>query len=168
MEKVFQIYIRTTPERLWAAIVAGGPRAYAFGTAIATDWKRGSRYEMSGPGGNGLWAKGEILEIDPPRRLVETSTMLWSDDVKAEGRSRITWEIVQQGEFCCLTVTHDQLREGANDELYGGWPMILSSLKSLLETGKALQFSHPGPKRRHPEHRRLTPARRSLRSSGWP
>ena len=62
---------------------------------------------------------------------------LWSDDVKSEGTSRVTWEIEPVGDSCRLTVTHDQLREGANDELYGGWPMILSGLKTLLETGRA-------------------------------
>jgi uncharacterized protein YndB with AHSA1/START domain len=84
-------------------------------------------------------SEGEILEVDPPRRLVQTMTALWSDDVKAEGFSRITWEIQPiSDDSCRLTVIHDQLREGANDELYGGWPMILSGLKTLLETGELL------------------------------
>jgi uncharacterized protein YndB with AHSA1/START domain len=82
--------------------------------------------------------EGEILEADPPRRLVQTMTALWSDEVKSEGSSRVTWEIEPVGDSCRLTVTHDQLREGANDELYGGWPMILSGLKTLLETGEKL------------------------------
>ncbi len=63
---------------------------------------------------------------------------LWSDDVKAEGTSRITWEIQQVADSCRLTVVHDQLRPGANGEIYGGWPMILSGLKTLLETGENL------------------------------
>jgi hypothetical protein len=64
---------------------------------------------------------------------------LWSDEAKAEGTSRITWEIEPIGEDSCrLVLTHDQLREGASEELYGGWPMILSGLKTLLETGKVL------------------------------
>ncbi len=62
----------------------------------------------------------------------------WSEEVEREGTSRVTWEIEPVGTSCRLTVTHDQLREGANDELYGGWPMILSALKTLLESGKAL------------------------------
>jgi hypothetical protein len=65
-------------------------------------------------------------------------TALWSDEAKAEGTSRVTWEIEAVGDSCRLTVTHDQLREGANPELYGGWPMILSGLKTLLETGENL------------------------------
>jgi hypothetical protein len=63
---------------------------------------------------------------------------LWSDEVKSEGTSRVTWEIEPVGDSCRLTVTHDQLREGAIDELYGGWPMILSGLKTWLETGELL------------------------------
>ena len=65
-------------------------------------------------------------------------TALWGDDVKAEGTSRVTWEIEPVGDSCRLTVTHDQLREDANDQLYGGWPMILSGLKTWLETGELL------------------------------
>ena len=74
----------------------------------------------------------------PPRRLVHTMVALWSDEVKSEGTSRITWEIEPVGDSCRLTVTHDELREGANDQLYGGWPMILSGLKTWLETGELL------------------------------
>src|ERR671935_150935 len=74
-----------------------------------------------------------------PIRLVQSFNALWSDDVKAEGTSRVTWEIEPVGDDSCrLTVTHDQLREDANAELYGGWPMILSGLKTLLETGQDL------------------------------
>ena len=82
--------------------------------------------------------KGEILEVDPPWRLVQSMTALWSDDAEAEGTSRITWEIEQVEDSCRLVVTHDQLRDGANEELYGGWPMILSGLKTWLETGELL------------------------------
>ena len=83
-------------------------------------------------------SEGENLEVDPPRRLVQSFRALWSDDVKAEGTSRVTWQIQPVGDSCCLTVTHDNLREGANEELYGGWPMVLSGLKTLLETGEML------------------------------
>jgi uncharacterized protein YndB with AHSA1/START domain len=83
-------------------------------------------------------AEGENLEVDPPRRLVQSFRALWSDDVTREGTSRVTWEIESIGDSCRLTVTHDQLREGANAELYGGWPVVLSGLKTLLETGETL------------------------------
>jgi uncharacterized protein YndB with AHSA1/START domain len=82
--------------------------------------------------------EGENLEVDPPRRLVQRATMLFSEAVKSEGSTRITWEIEPIGDSCRLTVTHDELREDANAQLYGGWPMILSGLKTLLETGKLL------------------------------
>jgi uncharacterized protein YndB with AHSA1/START domain len=144
MEKVFEIYIKTTPERLWEAITDGEMRSkYNFGARVSSDWTPGSRYEMSA--GDVALGEGEILEVDPPRRLVQSMVALWSDDVKSEGTSRITWEIEPVGSSCRLTVTHDELREDANGELYGGWPMILSGLKTLLETGELLET--PGSQR---------------------
>jgi uncharacterized protein YndB with AHSA1/START domain/DNA-binding transcriptional ArsR family regulator len=140
MEKVFEIYIRTSPDRLWEAITDPEIRAkYNFGSSVTSDWTAGAALVMSHPGApDGPLGRGEIIEIDPPHRLVHTMTALWSDDVEAEGESRVTWEIEQVADSCRLTVTHDQLREGANDELYGGWPMILSGLKTWLETGELL------------------------------
>jgi uncharacterized protein YndB with AHSA1/START domain len=139
MEKVFEIYIRTTPERLWEAITDPDIRAkYNFGAAVHSDWTPGSRLEMGSPQAGGLLGDGEVIEVDPPRRLVHTMTALWSDEVKQEGSSRVTWEIQPIEDSCRLTVTHDQMREGANDQIYGGWPMILSGLKTWLETGQLL------------------------------
>ena len=83
-------------------------------------------------------AEGENLEVDPPRRLVQTFRALWSDAVKNAGYSRVTWDIERIEDSCRLTVTHDQLPADANPELYGGWPMVLSGLKTLLETGELL------------------------------
>ncbi|MGH2983764.1 MAG: ArsR/SmtB family transcription factor [Solirubrobacterales bacterium] len=136
---VFEIYIKTTPERLWEAITDREMRAkYSFGVGTESDWTPGSDYKASVPGVIDI-AAGENLEVDRPRRLVQSFNALWSDEVKAEGTSRVTWEIEPVGDDSCrLTVTHDQLRKGANDELYGGWPMILSGLKTLLETGENL------------------------------
>jgi len=139
MEKVFEIYIRTTPERLWEAITDGEIRSkYQFGNRISSDWTTGSHFEMSNPRAPGLLGEGDNLEVDPPRRLVQSMVALWGEDVQSEGTSRVTWEIEPVGDSCRLTVTHDQLREGANDQLYGGWPMILSGLKTWLETGELL------------------------------
>jgi uncharacterized protein YndB with AHSA1/START domain len=136
---VFEIYIKTTPERLWEAITDRELRAkYSFGVGTESDWSKGSSYKSSVPGVVDI-ASGENLEVDPPLRLVQTFTALWSDEVRAEGASRVTWEIEPVGDDSCrLTVTHDQLNKGANGELYGGWPMILSGLKTLLETGEDL------------------------------
>ena len=140
MEKVFEIYIKTSPERLWEAITDPDLRSrYTFGVQTNSDWRPGSSYEAVHPAASFKVAEGENLEVDPPRRLVQSFNALWSDDVKAEGTSRVTWEIEPVGDDSCrLTVTHDQLREGANDELYGGWPMILSGLKTWLESGQLL------------------------------
>ncbi len=139
MEKVFEIYIKTTPERLWEAITNPEMRKkYSFGMVVQSDWKKGSRYEGTSPKAPAPLLEGENLEVDPPRRLVQSFRALWGEDVKQEGTSRVTWAIEPIGDSCRLTVTHDQLREGANDQLYGGWPMILSGLKTLLETGQLL------------------------------
>jgi uncharacterized protein YndB with AHSA1/START domain len=139
MEKVYEIYIRTTPERLWEAITDGDIREkFQFGIHVASDWQVGSRLEMRSSKAPELLGEGEIVEIDPPRRLVQTMRALWGDDVAAEGTSRVTWEISQVGDSCCLLVTHDQLRDNANPQIYGGWPMILSGLKTWLETGNVL------------------------------
>ncbi len=139
MEKVFEIYIRTTPDRLWEAITDPEIRAkYNFGAQVRSDWTPGAPIEMGAPKADGLLGDGEVLEVDRPRRLVHTLRALWSDEVKDEGFSRVTWDIEPVGDSCRLTVTHDQLREGANEQLYGGWPMILSGLKTWLETGELL------------------------------
>ena len=137
MEKVFEIYIKTTPERLWQGITDPEMRRkYSFGVRVESDWKQGSQYQ--GVAGEMAIFGGENLEVDPPKRLVQSYTALWSDEAKIEGTSRVTWEIEPVGDSCKLTVTHDQLREGARPELYGGWPMVLSGLKTLLETGELL------------------------------
>ena len=139
MEKVFEIYIKTTPERLWEAITNPEMRRkYNFGVRVKSDWTPGSRYQGVSPLKETAILEGENLEVDPPRRLVQSFRALWSEDVKREGTSRVTWEIEPVGDSCRLTVTHDQLREDANAELYGGWMMILSGLKTLLETGQLL------------------------------
>ena len=140
MEKIYEIYIKTTPERLWEAIVSNDDRPrYQFGNVVTSDWTVGSRYEVGNPGAPGLvLAEGENVEVDPPRKLVHTFRALWGEEVKAEGTSRVTWEIEPVGDSCRLTVTHDQLPADAHSEIYGGWPMILSGLKTLLETGELL------------------------------
>ncbi len=152
MEKVYEIYIKTTPERLWEAITNSEMRSkYNFGARYTSDWTPGSRMTMSNPHSGDLLGEGDNLQIDPPRRLVQSMRALWGEDVKSEGTSRVTWEIEPVGDSCRLIVTHDQLREGANEQLYGGWPMILSGLKTLLETGEllttpgSLMYSSPRP-----------------------
>jgi uncharacterized protein YndB with AHSA1/START domain len=135
---VFEIYIKTTPERLWEAITSEQMRRrYSFGVGTVSDWSQGSDYRSGVPGVIEI-ASGENLEVEPPRRLVQSFNALWSEEVKSEGTTRVTWEIEPVGTSCRLRVTHDHLGENANSELYGGWPMILSGLKTLLETGEDL------------------------------
>jgi uncharacterized protein YndB with AHSA1/START domain len=139
MEKVFEIYIRTTPERLWEAITDPDIRAkYHFGSRVESEWTGGSPFQMVHPGAAEPLVEGENIEVDPPRKLVQSMRALWGPEVIAEGTSRVTWEIEKVEDSCRLTVTHDQLRDGANDQLYGGWPMILSGLKTWLESGELL------------------------------
>ena len=124
MEKVFEIYIKTTPEELWDALTAEGGMVRFFvppGAEVPD-----------------VPASSEQLESDPPRRRSYRMTAEWSEEVKAEGPSRVTMEIEPVGTSCLLRVIHDELREGANDQLYGGWPVILSALKTRLETGEHL------------------------------
>jgi DNA-binding transcriptional ArsR family regulator len=139
MEKVFEIYIRTTPERLWEAITDPAIRQkYHFGLAVESDWTAGSPYHLSHPAADQPLIEGENIVVDRPRRLVQTMRALWGADAQRAGTSRVTWEIEPVGDSCRLTLTHDQLRESAPAELYGGWPMVLSGLKTWLETGELL------------------------------
>ena len=140
MEKVFEIYIKTTPERLWEAITDPEMRREVQlrgGRRVGLDARLALRGRPpAAPASRSARARTSrsIRRAGSSR----ASRALWSDDVKREGTSRVTWEIEPVGDSCRLTVTHDQLREGANAELYGGWPMILSGLKTLLETGELL------------------------------
>jgi uncharacterized protein YndB with AHSA1/START domain/DNA-binding transcriptional ArsR family regulator len=135
---VFEVYIKTTPQRLWEAITDPQQRAiYSFGVQTSSDWITGSDYTASVPGVVDI-SSGTNIEVDPPHLLVQSFDALWSDEVKAQGTTRVTWQIVPVGTSCRLTVIHDGLPDHANPELYGGWPMILSGLKTLLETGESL------------------------------
>jgi DNA-binding transcriptional ArsR family regulator/uncharacterized protein YndB with AHSA1/START domain len=137
MEKVFEIYIKATPERLWDAITDPAIRAkYNFGAGARSDWTPGARIELQA--GDLLLGEGEVLEIDPPRKLVHTQLAHFSPEAEAEGFSRVTWEIEPVGDSCRLTLVHDQMRDGACEQIYGGWPMILSGLKTWLESGELL------------------------------
>jgi uncharacterized protein YndB with AHSA1/START domain/DNA-binding transcriptional ArsR family regulator len=135
---VFEVFIKTTPERLWDAITDPEQRRkYSFGVETHSDWTPGSEYIARVPGVVDI-AAGQNVEVDPPRLLVQTFEALWSEKLKAQGTTRVTWEIEPVGTSCRLTVIHDLLLPDANPQLYGGWPMVLSGLKTLLETGELL------------------------------
>jgi uncharacterized protein YndB with AHSA1/START domain len=135
---VFELYIKASPQRIWEAITDPEQRAmYNFGVQTLSDWTPGSSYRAVAQGGVAI-SEGENLIVEPPRLLVQSFNALWSDEIRAQGSTRVTWEIEQVGDSCRLTVVHDRLPESANAELYGGWPMVLSGLKTLVETGERL------------------------------
>jgi uncharacterized protein YndB with AHSA1/START domain len=138
-ERMFEIFIKTTPEKLWEAITDPQIRAkYNFGAGMYGALEVGSRQQMTAPEAGFTLGECEILEIDPPRKLVHTMDAYFSETAKAEPTSRVTWEIEQVADSCRLIVTHDELRIGGTDEIWGGWPMILSGLKTWLESGELL------------------------------
>ena len=139
MEMRYEHYIKTTADLLWQAILDPEIRAkYNFGARMTSAWTEGASIEMRTPDGVVVLGTGDVLEVDPPKRLVHTIVAHWSPEVEAEGVSRVTWDIEPIGDSCRLLLTHDQLADGANSEIYGGWPMILSGLKTWLETGGLL------------------------------
>ena len=137
--KVFEVYIRATPERVWEGITDGElTRQYYFGSSITSSWRQGERFEMTSPDGSEVWVEGEILEIDPPRRLVQSFKAHWDAEMDQQAPSRVTWEVEEAGPSTRLRVTHDELSEAAAAQVTMGWPQILSGLKTLLETGEPL------------------------------
>jgi uncharacterized protein YndB with AHSA1/START domain/DNA-binding transcriptional ArsR family regulator len=142
MEKpkhVYQIWIRTTPERLWDAITKPDETArYFFGTEVQTDWQPGSPIVYAWEGKHEL--DGTVLEVDPPRKLVTTFIMTHDEAAKHDPPTRVTWQIEPAGEMCKLTVIHDDFHEEtATFRSVGrGWPYILSNLKTWIETGTPL------------------------------
>ena len=138
---VYVTFIRTTPERLWSALT--GPefmKEYWFGMHFETEWKVGAQWELLFPDGR-IADSGEIDEFDPPRRLVLSK---WRNEfkpeLKAEGYARCVVELEPLSEVVKLTVTHTMDRADSKliQAVSGGWPRILSNLKSLLETGEII------------------------------
>jgi uncharacterized protein YndB with AHSA1/START domain len=135
---VYVTFIRTTPEKLWEALTDPQfTRTYWFGTTVDSDWKKGSPWRLIGSDG-GLTDTGEILEIDRPRRMVIRWQNEWKPELKAEGPGRCTFELERVGSAVKLTVTHEIERPASKliTAVSGGWPRVLSNLKSLLETGE--------------------------------
>ena len=144
---VYEIYIRATPERIWQGLTDSDlVRRYYFGSVIESDFRAGSPIVYKQPDTGRIDITGEVVEADPPRKLVHTFTVGWDPDVH-DAPSRVTWEITPMGEACRLSVTHD----GFTDEnetfrqTKDGWPIILSGLKTLLETGEELHVAAPNP-----------------------
>jgi len=137
---VYVTYIRTTPEKLWQALIEPEfTRRYWFGCSQECEWKPGASWRLMYPDGR-ITDTGEIREIVPQRRLVIAWRNEFRPELKAEGFSRMTCELEQQGASVKLTILHEIEQDGSKfiEAVSGGWPQILSSLKSLLETGEPL------------------------------
>jgi uncharacterized protein YndB with AHSA1/START domain len=149
--RVYRVFIRASPEAIWQAITdPEWTRRYGYAAISNYDLRPGGAFsadatpEMQQAGMPEHVVDGEVVEADPPRRLVQTWRFLWSEEIKAEGAKRLTWEIEESPYgMCRLTVTHEldgaplTLAQVDGDDMQagGGWPFILSDLKTLLETG---------------------------------
>jgi uncharacterized protein YndB with AHSA1/START domain len=137
---VYVTYIRTTPEKLWAALTdADFMQQYWFGMRGESRWTAGSPWQLVAPGGR-IFDAGEVLEAEPPRRLVIRWQHQDKPELKAEGDSRCTLEIEPTGSAVKLSITHSIEREPSKliEAVSGGWPKVASNLKSVLETGTAV------------------------------
>jgi uncharacterized protein YndB with AHSA1/START domain len=141
---LYVIYIRTTPEHLWDALLKPEfTRAYWHGIQHDCDWQPGSAWKLVFPSGR-VADTGEVVEIEKPKRLVLKWRNEFRPELQAEGYSRCAIEIEAMGEVVKLMILHEIDKPDSKfiQAVSGGWPRILSSLKTLLETGAALQ--HPG------------------------
>jgi uncharacterized protein YndB with AHSA1/START domain len=147
---VYTIYIASTPEKVWQALTtAEFSRKYFFGNAVEIDLRVGGAFIVRTPDG-ALHIRGEVFECDPPKRLTFTFNVNWPALVEKLGPTLVTYEIEQAGDAVRLTLIQSHDREIDDDILSGGrqgWPAILSSLKSLLETGEALVVKMAPPQR---------------------
>jgi uncharacterized protein YndB with AHSA1/START domain len=136
---VYEVYIRTTPEKLWQAITDPDfTRQYFYGSAIESTWQPGAPVVQRLPDGT-LMIDGQVLEVERPTRLVTTFAIKSDPANRDDPPSRVTWDIVKLGETCKLTLTHEFEAETATSRgVLTGWNPILSSLKTLLETGEPL------------------------------
>jgi uncharacterized protein YndB with AHSA1/START domain len=147
---VYTIYIASTPEQVWQALTSAEfSRKYFFGNAVEVDLKVGGAYVMRTPDGS-LHISGEVVECDPPRKLTVTFNVNWPELIEKLGPTLVSYEIEPAGDAVRLTMTESHDRPLGDDILSGGrqgWPAILSSLKSLLETGEALVIKMEPPQR---------------------
>ena len=145
---VYVTFIRTSSEKLWDALTKPEfTRQYWFGTSLDSTWDRGSSWQLNTPDG-GLTDGGKVIEIDKPRRLV----LSWKHERFAEMKdnedARAIFELEQQGEIVKLTITHESDKKDSKliKGVSNGWPIILASLKSLLETGESIERARSWPK----------------------
>jgi uncharacterized protein YndB with AHSA1/START domain len=135
---VYTLFIRSTPKKTWEAITKPEfTRQYWGELANVSDWKKGSKWEHVTKE-NETWIVGKVVESEPPKRLVLT----WADPDKLKDESRVSFEIEPVEDMVCLTVKHDHFKAGSKmaGKVAFGWPRVLSSLKTFLETGKGLNI----------------------------
>ena len=145
---VYVTYIRTTPQKLWQALIDPEfTRRYWVETWQESDWKPGASWRLMIPDGR-IGDAGEVIEIEPERKLVLTWRNEFKPELREEGYSQLTYELEPQGDMVKLTLVHEMDKRGSKliDAVSNGWPMLLSSLKSLLETGESLEASRRWPK----------------------
>ena len=147
-EFVYTTYIETTPEKLWHALTDGDfTERYWFGNRATSDWNVGSAYRFANQGKP--MVEGKVLVSDPPRRLAYSWDTV-KEGAPREKTSRVTFDIEPRGKVVKLTVTHDELDERGQTlrSISGGWPMVMASLKSFLETGRPLPAELPSTRPR--------------------
>jgi uncharacterized protein YndB with AHSA1/START domain len=145
---VYVTYIRTAPQKLWDALIKPEfTRQYWSETWQDSAWTPGASWKLMTPDGR-VADSGEVLEIDPPRRLVVSWKNHLFPDLEAEGHSRAAFDLEPTGDTVKLTLTHEfkTADSGLFKGVSGGWPAILASLKSLLETGESLEATRKWPK----------------------
>ncbi len=140
--QIYRVFIKASAQQIWDAITKPEfTTRYFHGARVDTTAKTGATLRYYGPD-DSLWGDDVVIEADPPRKLVATWTALWDPDTATEEPSRVTWEIDERdGGMCLLTVVHDRLEGAPNTaaKVSGeGWMMVLSGLKTLLETGEPL------------------------------
>ena len=147
---VYTIYIAATPEKIWQALTtAEFSKQYFSGFAIEADLRVGGAFVARAPDGS-VHIGGEVVECDPPRKLTVTWNVNWPALVEKLGPTLVTYQIEPTGDAVKLTLIQSHDRPIGDDILSGGregWPAILSSLKSLLETGQALAIKMAPPQR---------------------
>jgi uncharacterized protein YndB with AHSA1/START domain len=145
---VYVTFIRTTPDKLWRALMEPEfTRQFWFDTIQESDWKPGASWKILFADGR-IGDSGEVVEIDPPRRLVLKWRNEFFPELTAEGYSRVTYLLEAQGEVVKLTLTHEMDKRDSKfiKAVSNGWPIILASLKSLLETGESIVVTRSLPK----------------------
>jgi uncharacterized protein YndB with AHSA1/START domain len=141
--QIYRIFIRATPEQVWAGITDPAFIAqYFHGSRVTNEHRAGGQWLSTSPDGQDVWNDGEVLECDPPKRLVHTWTSMYNPETAKEPPSRVTWEIEPQDNgTCLLTLTHDRLERSpltAVGVSGSGWMHVVSGLKTLLETGQPM------------------------------